>query len=86
MKLSQDFVMFNTDDEGMLVAVGGAPFSGMVRGNGVFRDLLDLLSEEITEADLIAAMTALYNAPEERIVRDVKSALEQLREIGALVE
>ena len=43
MKLSQDFVMFNTDDEGMLVAVGGAPFSGMVRGNGVFRDLLDLL-------------------------------------------
>ncbi len=57
-----------------------------MRGNGVLGDLLSLLEEEISEADLIAAMAERYDAPPEIIGRDVKSAFAQLREIGALEE
>ena len=57
-----------------------------MRGNGVLGDMLSLLKEEISEADLIAAMAERYDAPPEIIGRDVKSAFAQLREIGALEE
>ncbi len=86
MKLDQKFIPFDNNGEALLVASGAAAFHGLVRGNGVLGDILSLLEEEISEADLIAAMAERYDAPPEVIGRDVKSALAQLREIGALEE
>lgn len=58
----------------------------MVAGNRTLGAILSLLKEETTEAAVVAAMKARFDAPEEVIARDVKKALGELRKIGALEE
>ena len=48
--------------------------------------ILDLLKNDTTEADIIAAMKARFTAPEEIITRDVNKAISELRKIGAIDE
>ncbi len=86
MKLSKDFILYKTDEEVILVAIDGTKFSGLIKGNNIFGDLLDLLREKTSEADLIAAMRERYDAPEGAIEKAVRDALEQLRAVGALEE
>ena len=84
MKLKQEFIIHDTEDESLLIPVGGASFFGLVKGNKTLGAILDLLREETTEADVVAAMRAQFDAPEEKIAADVKKAITKLREIGAI--
>lgn len=86
MKLNQDFLLHNTDGESILVPTGNADFSGIVRGNKTLGTILELLQKETTEAEIVAAMKARYDAPEGAIENDVAKALAELRRIGALEE
>lgn len=86
MKLSNQFIAYQAQDQTVLVAVGGAAFSGLIRGNEALGELLSLLKEETAEADLIAAMRERYDAPDGAIEKAVHDALEQLRAVGALEE
>ena len=40
---------------------------------------MNLLEKETTEAEIIAAMKARFDAPEEVLARDVRTALQNLR-------
>ena len=84
MKINKDFILYDAGDETMLVPGGRAKFSGVVKGNDTLGAILRLLSEETTEQEVIRAMCDEYDAPEEIIARDVRSAIAALREIGAL--
>lgn len=86
MKLKQGFIPHDTGSESILVPMGGAGWSGVVRGNKTLGAILDLLKENTTESAIIDAMKARFDAPEEIISRDVKKALSELRKIGALDE
>ena len=86
MKLSKDFIVHKNGSEALLVPVGGTAFSGIVKGNATFGEILSLLEEDTCEADLCAAMAERFDAPEETIARDVEKALSELRAIGALDE
>lgn len=86
MKLKEGFLPHNTDSESILVPMGGAGWSGVVRGNRTLGAILDLLKEDTTEQAIIDAMKARFDAPTEVIARDVKKALSELRRIGALDE
>ena len=86
MKLKKEFITHNTDSESLLVPTGAAGFSGLVKGNKTLGVILDLLKNDTTEVDIIAAMKARFNAPEEIITRDVKKAISELRKIGAIDE
>lgn len=86
MKLKKDFIARNTATESLLVPTGTAGFSGMVKGNKTLGAILELLKKDTSEAEIIAAMKARFDAPEEIIARDVKKALAELRKIGALDE
>ena len=86
MKLKQSFITYDTDDRSMLVPTGEADFAGLVQGNHTLSAILSLLKTETTEAQLVAAMCARFNAPEEQIRNDVLRALETLRSVGALDE
>ena len=83
MKLKKEFLCHVTDQEAMLVPTGRAGFAGLVRGN---KTILTLLEKETTEAEIIAAMKARFDAPEEVLARDVRTALQNLRDVGALAE
>ena len=86
MKLRKDFITHLTDRESILVPTGNAGFSGLVRGNRTFGVILELLKQETTEAEIVSAMKARFDAPEEVIVQDVRKALTELRQIGAILE
>lgn len=86
MKLKKDFISHDIGSESLLVPVGGAAFSGLVRGNQTLGAILTLLKDDTSEEAVIAAMTQRFDAPGEIIARDVKRALSELRSIGALDE
>lgn len=86
MKLNKDFILHLSDGETILVPTGNAKFSGIVRGNKTLGAVLDLLKEETTEEEIVAAMKSRFDAPEDVIRRDVKKALDGLRKIGAVDE
>ena len=86
MKLKQGFITHDTGNESILVPMGGAGWSGVVKGNKTLGAILSLLKEDTTEDAVIIAMKARFDAPEEIIARDVRKALAALHKIGALDE
>ena len=86
MKLNESFLIHTAGDETVLVPVGGSAFSGIVRGNKTLGAVLGLLRNETTEAAIVAAMRARFDASEGAVERDVAKVLSELRAIGALDE
>lgn len=86
MKLRSEFLIHQTDNETLLVPAGNAEFSGIVKGNSTFGEILSLLKDDITESQIITAMCDKYDATEEVISRDVKKILDSLRQVKALEE
>ena len=86
MKLKKKFVVYQSGGESMLIPAAGAGFSGLVKGNKTLGAVLNLLKQEITEEEIVAAMVARFDAPEDVIAADVKKVLSELRKIGALDE
>ena len=86
MKLSQNFILHISGGDAVLVPVGGASFSGVVRGNAAFGAVLTLLQTETTEQEIVAGMKARFDAPEDVLERDVAHILSELRKLGAIEE
>ena len=86
MKLKKEFITHDTDSESLLVPTGAAGFSGLVKGNKTLGAILSLLKKDTTEEEIVSAMKARFDGPEEMIVRDVRKALSELRRIGAIEE
>ncbi len=84
MKLNKEYLLHNTGSESILVPIGAAEFSGVVRGNKTLGAVLELLKTETTAAEIIAELKARFDAPEGVIEADVAKALTELRKIGAL--
>ena len=84
MKLKQTFVTHETGEESLLVPLGGSSFAGLVKGNRTLGAILELLKTDTTEEEIVAALRARFDAPEELIAADVKKALDELRQIGAI--
>ena len=86
MRLRKDFITHDTGTESLLVPIGTAGFSGLVKGNKTLGAILELLKKDTSDKEIVAAMKARYDASEEIIARDVEKVLSGLREIGALDE
>lgn len=84
MKLKKDFIVHETMDETMVVATGKAKFSGLVRGNKMLGEILSLMKKDTTEAEVVRAMRAKFDAPEGKIEADVHKTVTELRRIGAI--
>ena len=84
MKLKSNFISHNTSDESYLVPTSNAEFSGMVKGNKTLGAIIELLKEETTRDQIVAAMKERFEAPEGAIERDVDHVIEELTKIGAL--
>ena len=86
MRLSDQFVIHDTGAEQIMVPVGSAAFSGMVRSNKTAAFIVDCLREETTEKAIIRKLLEKYDVSEERAGADVRAIVEKLRGIGAIVE
>ena len=86
MKLKKEFIAHDIGSESLLVPLRGSGWAGVVKGNKTLGIILGLLKEETSEARIIDTMKRRFDAPEEVIVRDVRKAITELRNIGALDE
>ena len=86
MKLKESFITHITQEESLLVPVGGSAFSGVVRGNKTLGEILELLKNDIDEAGIVAALRERFDAPAGAVEADVARAIQELRRIGALEE
>lgn len=84
MKLKSEFIAHETESETVLVGTGNSGFTGIVRGNATLGAILEILSEDVTEEEIVAKMKERFDAPEGAIERDVKKALAELSRIGAI--
>ena len=84
MKLKDEFITHNSDDESMLIPTADAKFSGIVRGNKTMGKIIDLLKEDTTEDEIVGKLFYIYDIPEETVRKDVKTVIENLTNIGAL--
>ena len=88
MKVSKEFILREIAGENILVPIGtaAAHFNGLISMNEVGRFLFDLLAEEHTAQELADRVCGEYDVARETALQDVEEFLQQLREIGALVE
>lgn len=88
MKLISGFILQDLGDEHMAVATGeaGKVFHGLVRSNDTADFIIRELMHETTEEEIVDRMVEKYDAPRERIAKDVHRILEQFREAGILEE
>ena len=63
MKLSSDFISHFDGEETVLVPVGGAAFSGIVKLNSSAAFIVDKLKEDTTEQAITDAMCETFDAP-----------------------
>ena len=86
MKLAKAFMTHHNGKESILVPSGAASWSGVVKGNRTFGAILEQLKEETDEQAIVDALLKRFDAPEAIVAQDVKTALSELRKIGALEE
>ena len=86
MKLRNEFLTHRNGEEAFVIPAEGADFSGLVRGNKTFGDIIDILENDTAEQEIVNILSSKYDAPEEKIAHDVKKALSILREANALDE
>ena len=84
MKLKKDFIVHETKNETMLVATGSANFSGLVKGNKMLGEILSLIKNDTTEAEVVNKMREKYDAPQGKIETDVHKVITELKKIGAI--
>lgn len=86
MRLKDSFVTYVTDGQQIMVDAGSESFVGIVRSNATAAFIVDCLKSETTEAAIVDALFARYNAPRDQIASDVSRVLSSLRRIGALTD
>ena len=85
MKLKKEFITHTSGDEQLMISAGGS-FNGMVRSNKTAAFIIDMLKEETTKENIVAAMLEVYDAEESVISADVDKVVAALRSIGAIDE
>lgn len=85
MKLKEHFITYQRSDEQIMVDVSGE-FSGLVRNNETAAFIVNCLKHDITQEEIVEALSSEYNASKDVLKADTAGVLEKLRSIGALVE
>ena len=86
MKLNDQFIMHQVDDQTVLLPIEGAPFHGLVQGNKSVRVILECLQQDTTEEAIVNTLCERFDGDRELIRADVHEAVERLKEIGAIDE
>lgn len=88
MKLKMEFVINQVADQTIAVAVGDdlADFNGILKMNDIGAYIFDMLKNDVTEDEIVAAMVKDYKDSTEAEIREtVQGFVAQLKENG-LVE
>ncbi len=86
MKQKYEFVVQEVGDAFVAVAVGddAAKFSGLIRMNQTGKEMFELLRNEMSESELVAAMMERYEGTEQEIRESVRQFVDALSREGIL--
>lgn len=88
LKVSDQFILRTIADENLLIPTGDSAIhvKGLIAlsesGVLIYKKLLDGCSRE----ELVSALTAEYDVPEDEAARDTDAFLDKMRRLGMLVE
>lgn len=86
MKLNKNFLIHKTSEEFMLVPTAAAPFHGLGEGNETVGVILNCLTKDTTEEEIVNALAEQFIGNREEMAEDVHSVITKLKAIGALDE
>lgn len=88
MRASKDFILREIAGESLLVPIGEAAsrFNGLITMNELGCFIFAKLAEEQTEETLLQAILAEYDVQREQALSDLREYLQQLRQLGALID
>lgn len=86
MKLKKEFIVHNVGDETLLVPTAEAGFHGLVQGNKTVDTILNCLTEDTTEEQILFALKEKYDGDEADMRADIADVIAKLRSIGAIDE
>ena len=86
MKLNNSFLHHEIDGQMVIVPTSGAKFHGLVQGNKTLAAIVDCLSSETTEQNIVDNLCARFDGDRAVIEADVREAIQNFREIGAIDE
>ncbi len=86
MKIKDGFMLRKVGGQFVVVALGEASrdFNGIIRLNETGKFLWEQLSEDKTEEQLLAALTAEYETDEAQAKADISDFVESLRKAALL--
>lgn len=84
MKLNEEFILHNLGDETLLVPTGKADFHGLVQGNKTVEVILNCLTQDTTEEEILSAVKEKFDGDEADMRADIADVIAQLRAIGAI--
>ena len=84
MKLKSCFIHHQFDGETVIVPTAGADFHGLIQGNKTLAAIVECLSNDVTEDEIVDSLCARFNGNRELIKADVAEAVSKLKEVGAI--
>ena len=88
MRVSKDFILRQIADEYMLVPIGQAAtrFNGLISMNEIGHFIFQTLEKDVTEGQIVDQILSEYDIDRATACRDLREFLQQLRDLGALIE
>ena len=86
MKLNENFLVHTINGEAILVPTASAPFHGLGEGNQTVGFILNRLTKDTTEDEIVNALAAEYDGSRDDMAEDVRMVIQRLRAIGAIDE
>lgn len=85
MKLNENFISHESEDETILIDPTGSVFSGFVRSNPTAAFIIKCLAEDTTEEQIAEKMLAYFEgATENDVKEDISMVISKLRSVGAI--
>ena len=81
MKIKEGYKLCKVRDNSIVIAVGDAvmDFNGLVTLNDTGEFIWKQLEKDITDEEIVSALTAEYDIDEEKAKADVKEFIEKLK-------
>ena len=86
LKLNQHFLAHDVAGQTVIVPTADASFHGLVQGNKTLSAIVECLSADTTEQEIVNNLCDRFDGNRADIEADVHEAVNRLREIGAIDE
>lgn len=88
MRLKDDFILHNTGEDFVIIATGEATknFNGIIKLNNMGGEIVELLTTDISEEEIIKAIVEKYEVEYEIAREDILNLLDSLRKAGVILD